>query len=676
MLKKWMIKHPNPLIVEKLEAAGYPRLLSVLLANRNIEAEQAEKFLTEDCEWHDPFLLKDMDRAVQRIQTAIEKKQKIMIYGDYDTDGITSTVTLSRYFESKGVSVMHYLPDRFKDGYGLNMPAMERIAKSDVDLLITVDNGIAAAKEIEYGNAHGIDTIVTDHHNVPAVIPTAVAVIDAKRPDSEYPFRELCGCGVVFKLICALEQKNEICADDLFDQYGYTVCLGTVADIVPLVEENRKIVHRGIPLIELSNMDALFEEVNLAYAKITSTELAFRIVPKINASGRIESAETAYQYFMDGTKDVAEKLITLNEKRQEIQTKIFQEAVKAIDKDERYQAEPVIVAYGDHWHEGVIGIVASQLVERYGKPAIVISVSENKAKGSCRSVEGFDMYDALSHCANTLKGFGGHKMAAGLSLPAKNIPVFRKVINDFAKSLPKMPTLSLNVECELKDSEINMETVRLCSQIEPFGEANPSPVFLIRAARIQHIKMIKDGQHLKLSLHKKDIDFNAMLFNVMDKGLYLEEGDVVDIAVELGENTYNCFTYLSVVIDDIRLSTAFEDKWKEYRQIKETNPGNLKTVFPSRDELNTTYRAMHDFWMNNKSDKSTVTVRCFRLYNTIQSMCETVGFTKMLVILDIFHDAELMRFSIYSDKIRYGMMRTRKTNLQETKTFQLIAGTV
>ena len=439
---KWIIKQSDPenskTIAEKLKL--HP-LTANILVNRGIETVDAAKnFLNPDVKTLlDPFLLKDMEKAVERIKTALKENEKIVVYGDYDVDGITAVSIIYLYLKSKSGNVSYYIPSRSDEGYGLNKDAVLAFKNDNVSLIITADCGITAIEDITYATSLGIDVVITDHHKCKEVLPRALAVINPKQVDCSYPFKELSGVGVAFKVVSALEGvKNSA---SLLDLYGDLLCLGTIADIVTLTDENRVFVSHGLKMLTNPNnmgLKSLIEKTGLAGKNLTSSHVGFIIAPRINAVGRLGNALDAVKLFTTDNQKTADDLASMlcneNTRRQTIEQEILNEACAKIDKEKINETDMVIVLASNSWHHGVIGIVASRITERYGKPCILIAIDENEAKGSCRGVVGFNMYNALSHCEDLLTKFGGHELAAGLTIESKNIDGLRAKINEFAKT--------------------------------------------------------------------------------------------------------------------------------------------------------------------------------------------------------------------------------------------------
>ena len=508
---------------------------------------------------HSPFLLNDMEAACERIIKAINGKEKIVVYGDYDVDGITATTVLSDFLSSVGADVDYYIPDRFSEGYGLNILAVNKLARNGAKLMITVDCGISSIGEVEFAKTQKLDVIVTDHHSCKTEIPKAIAVINPKRQDSEYPFSGLAGVGVAFKLVLALAKKLSLAAKDIFFKYVDLVTIGTIADVVPLLDENRVICDRGIKIIQNTQnlgIKALLEVSGCKDKEITASLIAFSLAPRINAAGRMEKASLAVELFKsknyDEALERAEKLDSLNGMRRSIEQKIAEVAEDIADKLEN---PLVYVLKAKGWHHGVIGIVASRLTEKYFRPCILLSEENGKCKGSGRSIEGFNLFEALSDSEEILTAFGGHAQAAGLSIKSEDVDAFTKRINAYAKKVitSEMLVPVLSVDCEINPSHITLEWAKALKKLEPFGCDNEMPVFSLSGVKIlSHGTMGADKQHLYMRVSKGENIFSAVGFGMGALSAKLIQGDLADIAFTMNINTYNGTESVQLFIKDIK----------------------------------------------------------------------------------------------------------------------------
>ena len=562
MNKKWQIYEVDEEKVEKLsQKYNLNKLLSTILVNRNIVNEEDIRLFLKPTrnDFHNPFLITDMEIAIKRIIEAIDKKEKVTIYGDYDVDGITSITVLKSFLKDRGLEVSQYIPNRLNEGYGLNRNAIEKIHKNGCDLMITVDCGISAIDEINYANELGIETIVTDHHEPGSELPKALAVIDNKRKDSTYPFRELAGVGVVFKLIQALGIKLGL-KEEEYLKYLDIVCIGTISDIVPLVDENRVIAKLGLLLIRQTKNIGLRSIINASgYKKIDSNSISFGIAPRINACGRMGKAEDALKLFLsenlNEVSSLTAKLNEYNRLRQDTEKKIFDSAVKEIEEDNLDKNATIIVG-GHNWHHGVIGIVSSKITEMYFKPSILLSFEEDGiGTGSGRSIPGFDLHEALNKCTDTIEKFGGHSMAIGITIKKEKFEDFKKEFEEVARN-SKIDEIVpiINIDAKIDFSTINKEMVDSLKELEPFGEGNKMPVFAFKNLKIDSIRALTEGKHLKLTLKEGNTVVNAIGFNM---GKFAEEyriGDKVDVVGVLEINTFNGVDTLQINMKDIMRS--------------------------------------------------------------------------------------------------------------------------
>lgn len=561
MIKKWEFYNSDEKLVDEIcERYNLNKVIGKIIVNRHVvNDEDVRIFITPTRDdFHDPFLFKGMDIAVERIIKAINNKEKILIYGDYDVDGITSTTVLKKYLMDRGISVDTYIPNRLHEGYGLNKNAIDTIKERNIDLIITVDCGISAIEEVDYAVSLGMDVIVTDHHEVGEKLPNALAVIDAKRKDNTYPFRSLAGVGVVFKLIQALSIKLEIKPEEYL-KYLDLVCVGTISDIVPLEGENRTIAKLGLMLIKVTRNLGLRELIKSSgYKEIDSNTISFGVAPRINACGRMGHEEKSLKLFLaedlESATKITKELNEYNTLRQSTEKAIYEEAIQEIDRNHLDEKNSIVLG-GKGWHHGVIGIVSSKVTDKYYKPSILLSFEDDIAKGSGRSVPGFDLYEGLTKCEDLLEKYGGHSMAVGLTLKKENLEKFKERFEQIAKKKnikELVPIIYIDDELKLKD--INMDLVKGLSILEPFGEANKVPLFLIRNLKIDSIRALSEGRHLKLTLRDENFVINAIGFEL---GYLAEEyriGDRIDVVGTLEINSFNGFRSIQINMKDIRKS--------------------------------------------------------------------------------------------------------------------------
>ena len=560
MNKKWECYQTDEEKVKKMaKEYNISPLIATILVNKNLEEKKdIDKFLNPTRnDFYDPYLMPDMEIAINRIIEAIEKREKIIIYGDYDVDGITSITVLKKFLLERGAIVDDYIPNRLDEGYGLNKEAIKKIVEEKYTLMITVDCGISGIDEVEYANSLGLETIITDHHEQAEKLPRALAVVDAKRKDNKYPFNQLAGVGVVFKLIQGIGINLNLDEKEYL-KYLDIVCVGTISDIVPLVDENRVIAKLGLKLVKVTKNIGLKTLLNsIGYKNIDSTCVSFGLAPRINACGRMGHQEEALKLFL--TEDpneagrIANKLNEYNRERQEKEKKIFTEALEMIKNDKN--DKPCIILAGENWHHGVIGIVASKVTEMYFKPSILICLEDDEGKGSGRSIPGFDLHEALSKCDKYIKKFGGHSMAIGITIKKDEFSKFKEQFEEYASScnIDKIvPVIHIDEEVSLRN--INKEVVKELSLLEPFGEGNKMPLFLYKNLKIHSIRALSEGKHLKLTLKDDNYMIDAIGFNMGELANEYLIGNKVDIVGTLEINNFNNNDNIQINLKDIRKS--------------------------------------------------------------------------------------------------------------------------
>ena len=535
----WQIKSTDPAAEEALAGAGCGALLRRVLAARGCtDPAEVQALLGAGAELSDPFLLRDMDKAVARIEQAVENEETIVIYGDYDVDGISATAILYECLSSMGAHVRCKLPTR-GTGYGLTRPALESLAEKGFTLVITVDNGISAIEEAACAKELGLDLIVTDHHLPGETLPDAIAVVDPKRADDESPFKDLCGAGVAFKLCAALEG----CAPaDLLEMYGELVALGTVADVMPLVGENRTLVREGLALLQDTmrpGLQALMENAGVAGKPVTADTVSYSLAPRLNAAGRMDNAAVALKLLLCTDEaqaaGIAARLAEINTERQQTEQEVFAAAQKTLEADPARQRDRVLVVSGEGWHPGVIGIVAARLMEKYNRPAIVISLQNGEGRGSGRAPDPFDLHGALAGCAQYLTRFGGHAAAAGVEIEEEKLPAFRQAINAWAaQHAPRPGAPALNLDAAVQLSELTLPNVQELSRLAPFGRENPMPVLLVCDAVIDGIwPMGAEGRHTRVRLRQDNDTVFASIFGVAPQAFAYPVGTAVEAALEV-----------------------------------------------------------------------------------------------------------------------------------------------
>lgn len=607
ILRKWEVR---PLDKERAAAFaqtyGVPFFLAMLMNIRGLDdAAHLREFLGEGEPLSDPFLLKDMDKAAARITRAVDNMEKIAVYGDYDADGVTSTAMLYSYLETRGADVIFYIPQREGEGYGMNMGAVEYLKEQGVSLIVTVDNGISSVQEVARANELGIDVVVTDHHRPQEILPDAVAVVDAYRPDDTSPYKHFSGVGIAFKLLMALEDgAGDV--EDLLEAYSDLAAIGTIGDIVPLTGENRTLIRAGLERLSQSDrpgVQALLENAGIAGKALTSTNVAFTLVPRINATGRMGVPERAVRLLISGYEEEAEvlseEICADNEERRRVEAEIAEAAFADIEA-KGYMKDRVVVVDGENWHHGVIGIVASRVTERCGKPCMIISRGETEAKGSGRSIEGFSLFEAICACGDLLIKFGGHPMAAGITLKPENIEAFRKRINRYAaEHFPQMPTQTVTLDCKLNPAALSVSMAQSLTQLEPFGNGNPQPVFGLFNMEISNVTPVGGGGHLRLTLEKNGAVITAMRFNTKPEELPYHIGDKIDLAVQLEAREFRGQPSLTVIVRDMKFaafntekniaSLASFEKWQRGEVLSAEDKNRL---YPDRACLAAIYRAL------------------------------------------------------------------------------------
>ena len=644
--RKWRIAESNkPLTRSIAQRFGIDGFAAHLLTSRGFCSDEAVSDMLgitqEECDFIDPFSIIDMDKAVSRISRAVDNGEMIAVYGDYDVDGVTSTALFVSYLESVGANVTYYIPDREKEGYGLNCGAIDALHESGVNLIVTVDNGISAVNEVAHAHSLGIDVVVTDHHQEGDALPDAVAVVNPHRRESRCPFREYAGVGVAFKLVCALEGDSFSVAEN----YADLAALGTVADVVSLTGENRRLVRLGLQALqnpERIGLRILADMAGLSGRPVTSTTIAFILAPRLNASGRLSHASKAVRLLVTEDEEeayaLAEEMTSLNRERQSIEQVIDREVSEMLAKDPSVLYDRVIVIAGEKWNGGVVGIFASRICERYGKPCIIISYDGDRAKGSGRSLDGFSLYEAISACSEYLVGFGGHTLAAGISLTTANIDSFRRAINEYAmRRFPTMPSPELHIDCKLPPSAINLDLCTAAQLLEPFGEDNPTPLIAVMGLKITDIYGAGGGKHQRLTLERSGAVITAMKFVTPDEDFPFQKGDVVDIAITLDKSVFRGKETLTLVVRDIRLSASDFDEINDGRQLFEKmmrgealSDGEAAVLCPSRSMLGAVYRTVSGGY---RGEAEVLGSRVKRL---------GVGYAAMLVSLRILDEGGLI----------------------------------
>ncbi len=667
-MKQWIISGADREKVNMLiEQYGLPTLTAVLLSIRDItEKEKIEKFFSRETELSDPFLMKDMDKAVERIKSAVTAGEKICIYGDYDCDGITATTILYSYLESVFANVMYYIPDRNAEGYGMNTGAVEKLKNEGVQLIVTVDNGISAINEIDYANSLGIDVVVTDHHKTQDILPKAVAVVNPHRADDTSPYEDLCGAGIALKLAMAMEGEQF----SIMENYGEIAAIGTVADLVPLTGENRTIVKAGLENIGNTERVGLSSLIEIAgIDTVNAGNIGFRIAPRINAAGRLGTTYDALKVFMTEDYDEAQQkakiLNELNAQRQSIELDIFNEICDYIKINPEYSYDRVIVVSSENWNAGVIGIVSSRVTELFGKPSIVISESGEICKGSGRSVLGFSIVDAVFACSEYLEKYGGHPMAMGFSIKKENIEPFRKAINAYANKIDKMPLSTVKIDCKLNPEKIFPEMVHEIQEFEPFGYGNSKPVFALCEMRLDKIIPLKEGKHLKLAVSRNNARLNIMKFSTTVDEFPYSEGDILDFAVSLETNVYQGRENISFNVKDIKLSGVSNERimysLQEYDKYKSgVLSDKILKILPTRENFAVVYK----YILSTKKKYYFIDSMLYKIHNV------EINAFKLLMILEILSERGLIEYEREFDRLKISVVDIKvKVNLQASPIY-------
>ncbi|MBQ7713699.1 MAG: single-stranded-DNA-specific exonuclease RecJ [Oscillospiraceae bacterium] len=606
--EQWNIPAPAEEKIAALMDAGYPYLVSAVLVSRGVEtAEDAAVALERERTLsHSPFLMRDMDKAVARIQRALTDGEKLAVFGDYDVDGITAACLLGDYLRSRGGDVVIHIPGRFDEGYGLSCEAIRVLAEQGVRLIVTVDCGITGVEETAFARTLGVDVVVTDHHECKDVLPAAVAVVDPHRPDCGYPFKHLAGVGVALKLVLALGGDDREGA--LFARYCTLAAIGTIADVMRMEGENRAIVNMGLASIGHSDfigLHALLREAGLADKPVSSIQIGFVLAPRINAAGRMGRAALAAELLLTEDEREAERmakeLCDLNRERQAVEQEIYAKAVEQLELLPPEEKHALVLA-GSDWHQGVVGIVASRLSEKYSCPSFMIHLQDGVGKGSCRSYGGFNLFGALDACSDLLLGFGGHELAAGFTIEEANIPAFRKRMNQYVREHTgrDAPVSSLRIDAELtRPALVTLDEVECLGELEPFGAGNDRPVFCLRGALLESAQGVGQNRHLKVRLQKGHTSFEGIFFSVGADEAGVSAGSRVDAAFYLQVNEFRGSRSVQLQLLDLRPARAPSAREAELLALRETllsggalTPRDAARLLPSREQFTRTWRAL------------------------------------------------------------------------------------
>lgn len=677
---KWLIKKQDEAAVAEIRKQfGFCDAVARVLYNRGLtDRKSIESFFDIDiANLHDPLLLADMEKATSRIKRAVENGEKITVYGDYDVDGITSVVLMYRCLTSLGANVDYYIPDRTEEGYGLNSSALRSIYDSGTSLIVTVDTGTTAVEEIAEAENYGLDVIVTDHHECKPTLPVCVAVVNPKRPDSVYPYKELAGVGVVFKLVCALIGDST----KAFSLYGDLVSIGTIADIMPLVDENRVLVSLGLNLLRKRpscGIKALLEASGgYKHGQITASTIAFQVAPRINAAGRIGDPKRSVELLLcedpEQAASLAEGLCDENRTRRQMEADIIADVEKMLEN--RNPSDRIIVVGSENWHHGVIGIVASKIVEKYHLPCILVCFDGDRAKGSARSIKDVSMFELLTQSSRHLEKFGGHEMAAGLTLARKDFDGFVRDITAIAneKITDDMMIPVVESECEIPFSEISLDTVHELQRLEPFGTGNPTPNFAFGNVVISDIIAVGAGMHLKLTFSYSGQDFSAMLFGTTLQDFDFATGDTVDIVFSMSENFFNNRYSLNMSLKRMRLCEETEKKEADEEKLYNRFISGDKEdgIVLTRKEFTAVYRHLHRNYVNARQTRYMphALARGFA-----RKGLEGFGFCKLMLCLNILSELGIIEYA-YNENVNITFRDTQnKKNLADSKTWRAVGG--
>ena len=657
----WHVAQENSAAAERLADAGYPYLVSGVLASRGVEcAEDAAEFLTQETSLtYSPFLMRDMDKAVERIAQAVAAGERIAIFGDYDVAGITATCIMVDYLKSRGADVLHYIPRRIEDGYGLSRDAIEGLRKGGATLLVTVDCGITGVEEVAFARSIGMDVVVTDHHECKETLPVACAVVDPRRGDCEYPFKHLAGCGVALKLVLALGGPDR--EEALFSRYCTLAAVGTVADVMQMTGENRTIVSRGLATLDRSDfigLHALLKEAGLAGREISSVQIGFVLAPRINAAGRM------------GAADMAADLLLCQDPAQ------AEELAKALPEEERR----ALVLASDTWHQGVVGIVASRLSEKYSRPSFMIHLNGGVGKGSCRSWGGFNLFAALESCSDLLLGFGGHELAAGFTIDEANIPAFRERMNQYAAEywVGKAPESVLEIDMELhQPGRVTLQEVEALSALEPYGSGNARPLFCLMGATLLRMQNVGQNRHLKLRLGKGSAQFDGIFFSTTSSACGCAEGDRVDAAFYLQVNEFRGNRTMQLQMVDIRPSLLASSREQESLALVRQCTGggtvsarNARRMLPTREQYVTVWRALEHLVPEDGLHTAYLPL----LRSLSAALGKTDAFLRGAFCLAVFQERGLLDVSAQGDSVTLHLAgKDKKVHLEDSVYIQRLA---
>ncbi len=666
---EWKIQGFDPEHVSHLERAGFTPLTARLLASRGLtETKDAIEFLHDGLETlSDPFMMADMDKAAARIRRAIETGERTAVYGDYDVDGLTSTCLITTYLRSKGLFCEPYIPERLTEGYGVNEEALRHFKELGVTLIITVDCGVTACAQAELARELGMDMVITDHHECSGELPIADAVVDPHRPDCPYPFKGLAGVGVAFKLVCALEGPDKLA--QVMEDYGDLAAMGTIADIMPMIGENRAIVRRGIAALKKKGrigLTALMAETGVERSKINSINISFVLVPKLNAAGRMGKVRLAFDLLMSRSEGEAEtlakELCLLNQERRSVENEVYEDALTMLSEG----ADGPIILASEDWHQGVSGIVASRLAEKFGVPAIVICNVEGNGRGSCRSAYGFNIYEALDDSADLLETYGGHELAAGLTMDIANLPAFRERMQAFYKKKEgEERKLTLFVDYEVDSASLlTIENIDALVSNEPWGGGNPPPILCMKGVAVDSLTSIGGDRHLKMRVSRDFRSIDCIFFSKTVRELGLRAGMRADIAFEVSVNEFRGNRSVQLLLKDARPSKIPADATvalaMRFFGNEPLTPEERASLLPDRS----VFAAV---WRNMVSHQGAM---AGSVREIVTDLSARVGasFGKIIICMNVFEELGLAEISRCKDNMSiYPDSTGKKVNLEDSK---------
>ena len=628
-----------------LRQAGIPALCAKVLSARGMtDPGEARRFLFEVPPLLDPMELRDMDKAVDRLKKALQNGETVAVYGDYDVDGITATCLMTDFLRGEGLAVIPYIPNRLEEGYGLNRMAVEKLKEQGAKLIITVDCGVTAVEEAEYAASLGLDVIITDHHECKDALPAALAVVDPHRPDCPYPFKHLAGVGVALKVCMALAGRER--QEELLDRYGDLTALGTVADVMSLTEENRTIVHKGLEALPKSDrpgLRALLREAGVDGKALSSVSVGYTLAPRINAAGRMGCSQVALELLLTDdpirAEELAKELCALNKERQELEADIFSQCDLLVADLPNRERDALVLA-GDTWHQGVVGIVASRLTEKYTAPTFMICLQEGRGKGSCRSYGDMNLFSLLEGCADLLESYGGHALAAGFTILEENVPAFRARVNELTRQAKaeNPPDVALTADCVLEGPDLLIqEEVEALGLLEPYGPGNPRPVFRLDKCSLNGLTQVGSGRHMKLRLGTGGRNLDAIFFSHTAEEMGISPADRVDVCFYPTINEYRGWRSVQLQVCDLRPArTRAQTEEELFRRLmagEELSAAEAAALLPTRQEF-------ADLWRYLASRRGCL------IEDTAQHLARSVArscgrreeFMRTQVCLWVFHD--------------------------------------